>query len=78
MSSLVPDAALTHVAIDEVLQLLLLSGGGKGSGTGGLGDGSGKVGVDGPCSSTGSLPGGMRAWIAGSLMVVAAAGTAPH
>ena len=68
MSSLVPDAALTHVAIDEVLQLLLLSGNG-----GARGEGS----VDGSSSSTGSLPGGMRAWIAGTVMVVEAAGAPP-
>ena len=69
MSALVPDAALTHVAIDEVLQLLLLSGNGGARGTGSV-DGSSS-------SSTGSLPGGMRAWIAGTLMVVEAAGAPP-
>ena len=70
MSALVPDAALTHIAIDEVLQLLLLSGNNNG---GARGAGS----VDGSSSSTGSLPGGMRAWIAGTLMVVEAAGAPP-
>ena len=69
MSALVPDAALTHIAIDEVLQLLLLSGNNGGA----RGAGS----ADGSSSSTGSLPGGMRAWIAGTLMVVEAAGAPP-
>jgi hypothetical protein len=69
MGGLVPDAALTHSAVDEVLQLLASASapslrGGAG-GPGGRGRGSG-------LTPTGSLPSGMRAWVEKGLLLVEA------